>query len=300
MTANVAVRRAWRSNILRSSEQALPGQPLATQHLVSASSDVLTDLGLWSLASAGGNVIDLTDDDDVPMVDTAPRLLNVHTEHLRHDTGRSIQAKSNRSPSWSLKASRVKFAGGPSAVPIGPPQPSPSPPPRELLLATTVSRSALHDRASTVACPLRTKRRVLDFPPGQIHAHVRTGLLDALMQRIRFRGTVARLGKTRGGRKVWQKPTVLLTEVQACEGKKINGKKPHHTDHVWLKVGKQLSVLGLRPGSVVEFDARVRWYRKAGGWDLQLSHHTKIALARRTLHPGTGAPAPNPLSVPAF
>ncbi|CAE7478601.1 unnamed protein product [Symbiodinium natans] len=42
------------------------------------------------------------------------------------------------------------------------------------------------------------------------------------------------------------------------------------------KVGKQLAQLAPKLGQLVEFDARVRWYRKLGGWDLRLSHHTSL------------------------
>jgi len=98
------------------------------------------------------------------------------------------------------------------------------------------------------------------------------------MERMRFRGTMSRLGRTRGGRWAWQKPTVLLTDVKACDSPRLDGDLQYHTDHVWLKVGKQLSGAGLRPGCRVEFDARVRWYRKKGGCDLQLSHHTRISV----------------------
>lgn len=138
--------------------------------------------------------------------------------------------------------------------------------------------------AAAVGCGKRKRQLEADVaakaraPPGKIHQRVREGLLGALMERMRFRGTVSRLGRTRGGRRSWQKPTVLLTDVKACSGAKLNGELQYHTDHVWLKVGKQLSEIGLRAGRVVEFDARVRWYRKRGGWDLQLSHHTRISL----------------------
>lgn len=108
-------------------------------------------------------------------------------------------------------------------------------------------------------------------PPGYVHDNLRVGLVEDLMQRLRFRANVIRMGKTRGK---WTQPTVLLRDVEAVV--ETPGMPRAKTDHVWLKVGKQLSELHLRAGDVVEFDARVRWYRKKGGCDLRLSHHTKL------------------------
>lgn len=102
------------------------------------------------------------------------------------------------------------------------------------------------------------------------------------MQRLRFRAVVTRCGRTRG-RKAWQKDTLLLRNVVATSNdlpQKI------HTDHIWLKVGKQLQCLAPKPGQLVEFDARVRWYRKLGGWDLRLSHHTRFEKAGMAVRRG--------------
>ncbi|CAK0848907.1 unnamed protein product [Prorocentrum cordatum] len=100
-------------------------------------------------------------------------------------------------------------------------------------------------------------------PPGRVHPNARQDLMHGVMQRLRFRGTVRRLGRTRGVRKAWVKPTVLLVDVRACSCPAVADELPLETDHVWLKVGKQLADLQLLPGSVLEFDARVRWYKKA-------------------------------------
>ncbi|CAE7191003.1 unnamed protein product, partial [Symbiodinium pilosum] len=93
--------------------------------------------------------------------------------------------------------------------------------------------------------------------PGQVHQRLREGLLGATMQRLQFRAVVARRGKTRG-RKVWQKETLLLRNVAATAGDLPDR---IYTDHVWLKVGKQIERLAPKPGQLIEFDARVRWYR---------------------------------------
>eukprot|EP00747_Dinoflagellata_sp_TGD_P017433 gnl/TRDRNA2_/TRDRNA2_125823_c0_seq2.p1 gnl/TRDRNA2_/TRDRNA2_125823_c0~~gnl/TRDRNA2_/TRDRNA2_125823_c0_seq2.p1 ORF type:complete len:277 (+),score=25.78 gnl/TRDRNA2_/TRDRNA2_125823_c0_seq2:55-885(+) len=135
-------------------------------------------------------------------------------------------------------------------------------------------------------------------PGGPIHPNVRLGLAQVQMQRLRFRGTVRRLGKTRGVRRAWRKQTVLLVDVHACEHADVAADLPVSTDHVWLKVGKQLADIGMHRGDLVEFDARVRWYKKCGGWDLQLSHHTKVSLPRGSQaaprRPGAGGSLDTP------
>merc|ERR1712100_823924 len=113
------------------------------------------------------------------------------------------------------------------------------------------------------------KKRQDETAPRNVHRHVRLGLVSSLHQRMRFHGTVRRMGKTRG-RRAWMRRTVLLTDIVACEDQSIR------TDHVWLVVGKQLENLQLHRGDKIQFDARVRWYRKRGGHDLKLSHHTKL------------------------
>jgi len=116
--------------------------------------------------------------------------------------------------------------------------------------------------------------------PGHVHPGMRVDLLGIHNERLRFRGTVVRFGKTHG-RKAWKKTTLLIRNVEACDGARLDGGRAYRTDHIWMIVGKQLEQHALRPGAAIEFDARVRWYRKAGGWDLRLSHHTRISLEQR-------------------
>lgn len=71
--------------------------------------------------------------------------------------------------------------------------------------------------------------------------------------RATFTGTFVRTGiKTDFGH---DKPTLLLTDVQDGDGKVV-------TDHLWFNLGKQFSALRLRPGDIVQFDARVKRYTK--------------------------------------
>lgn len=111
--------------------------------------------------------------------------------------------------------------------------------------------------------------------PGRVHKNFRHGLVAKLMERVRFKATVVRFGTTRGGPRRWKKRTILLRDVTACCSQSSN-QPPIETDHAWLKVGKQLRNLELRPHDIITFDARVRWYKKAGGCDLLLSHHTRL------------------------
>lgn len=114
-----------------------------------------------------------------------------------------------------------------------------------------------------------------DGPPGHISSQFRTGLVEAFMQRLRFRAVLVRMGRVRGGRGAQQ--TVLLRNVEAVgSADKKLGHLNAFTDHVWMKVGKIIKAGALRSGDHVEFDARVRWYRKAAGYDLKLSHPTKL------------------------
>lgn len=101
--------------------------------------------------------------------------------------------------------------------------------------------------------------------PGKVADSFRAKLAGAVGERLPFTGRVARLGRTKKRTRHTRLPTVLLRDVQCKSHPEFR------TDHVWLKVGKQLQ--GVSVGSVVNFTARVRWYRKAAGFDLQLSYH---------------------------
>jgi len=146
--------------------------------------------------------------------------------------------------------------------------------------------------------PVWMQRRALKLPRrrdirlrpehgGHIFENFRTGLLDVLMQRVRVRGRVIKPGhpqNTRKRRRGKKRHPVLLRNVKVVKCLDSNAEmaalledgRPMGTDHVWLHYSKQFESLMLSRGDMVEFEARVRWYRKNGGWDLRLSHHTHL------------------------
>jgi hypothetical protein len=74
-------------------------------------------------------------------------------------------------------------------------------------------------------------------------------------QRIRFKATVERFGK-KTNYHGFPESTILFTCVSRVDtGKQV-------TDHIWFTVGKTIQALNLKPGDVVEFDARVGDYVK--------------------------------------
>jgi hypothetical protein len=96
--------------------------------------------------------------------------------------------------------------------------------------------------------------------------------------RGQFTGTFVRIGtKNSYG---YLKQTLLLKDVMDRTGKVV-------TDHLWFNLTKGFAGLGLTPGDVVQFDARVRLYEKGyRGYredvykpietDYKLSHPTRL------------------------
>ncbi|HEX8653062.1 MAG TPA: hypothetical protein VF708_19755 [Pyrinomonadaceae bacterium] len=71
--------------------------------------------------------------------------------------------------------------------------------------------------------------------------------------RARFRGRFSRFGqRTSGG---YVKHMALLVCVTDAKGNEM-------TDHLWLNLTERVKALDLKPGDVIEFDARVRDYTK--------------------------------------
>lgn len=109
---------------------------------------------------------------------------------------------------------------------------------------------------------------------------MRTALAAREEERATFRGTFTRFGTKRGweGREAF---TVLLIDIRDARGQPV-------CDHLWLNLTLQLERLGLEPGDIVQFDARVKAYtkgyfgRRTDGWekpietDYKLSHPTKV------------------------
>lgn len=79
--------------------------------------------------------------------------------------------------------------------------------------------------------------------------------------RRRFRATFVRYGKATAYKGA-PLTTILLRDVKLVETGEVV------TDHLWLKVGKQLGAVGwLHDGDAIEFDARAKRYEKGyRGW----------------------------------
>lgn len=100
-------------------------------------------------------------------------------------------------------------------------------------------------------------------------------------QRDLFRGTFKKYG-LRSGYKGASTETILLVSICDNNGKIIS-------DHLWFNMTKGFEKLGnLRPGDIIQFEARVKKYRKGyvnrragidqSSFDYKLSHPTKIKL----------------------
>lgn len=102
-----------------------------------------------------------------------------------------------------------------------------------------------------------------------------------------FTAVFARYGRAKGfqGREI---VTCLFTDVRDSTGQQV-------TDHIWFKCGKGFSMLGMKGGEHVEFEARVKPYfkgyrgrRYSDGWtgdeggaqekDYRLSFPTKLKI----------------------
>ena len=112
---------------------------------------------------------------------------------------------------------------------------------------------------------------------------MRTLLSGRKDERKRFRGTFVRLGK-KSGYKGNSEETVLITNIIDLESNTVVA------DHLWFTFTKGFQELNLQPGNIVEFDARVKEYKKGYAYDVatrtqrktdyKLSHPTKITLVR--------------------
>ena len=110
---------------------------------------------------------------------------------------------------------------------------------------------------------------------------VRKGLSAYNDERRRFRGEVARFGK-KVNFKGYSEETILLRNIVDIETNDVV------TDHVWFTYSKGFDDAKVRQGDRIEFDARVKSYKK--GYvnklikgtkqtvDFKLSHPTKIAV----------------------
>lgn len=96
--------------------------------------------------------------------------------------------------------------------------------------------------------------------------------LQAIEQkRLSFTGIYDRVGYKPGYRGSARSMTVLLKDIRNIKGEFL-------TAHVWLNYTKRLQELNLNKGDRVEFQARVKEYRKnsKGIVDYRLSNPTQI------------------------
>lgn len=100
-------------------------------------------------------------------------------------------------------------------------------------------------------------------------------------QRKKFSATFERIGK-KVNYKGYTEETILLKSIVDFETKKVVA------DHVWFSYTKGFEKLSLTPGVMVEFEARVKEYKKGyvnkalglnkRAVDYKLSHPTKIVV----------------------
>ncbi len=101
-------------------------------------------------------------------------------------------------------------------------------------------------------------------------------------ERMTFTGKIERYGGKGGGRY-----TILIIDVRHTNGTLI-------TDHLWFNLTKGFKSLRLDPGEYVQFDARVKPYRKGYQGtrkkidrpvsdDYKLSHPTQVRRAKSAL-----------------
>lgn len=102
-------------------------------------------------------------------------------------------------------------------------------------------------------------------------------------ERKRFRGVFVKMGK-KTNYKGYSEDTVLLKNIISIETNE------RVTDHLWFNLTKAFEALALHEGTVLEFDARVKQYKKGyvnprikinhQKTDFKLSHPTKIAVIK--------------------
>lgn len=121
--------------------------------------------------------------------------------------------------------------------------------------------------------------RSLQRPDGISFFHMRKELATQEGERKRFRAVFSRLGKKMNF-KGYSEDTILLSNVVDADTNKPV------TDHVWFSYTKSFEKINLIKGCMLEFDARVKAYKKGyvntryhmnnRSLDFKLSHPTKI------------------------
>jgi hypothetical protein len=98
-----------------------------------------------------------------------------------------------------------------------------------------------------------------------------------------FSATFSKFGK-KINFKGYSEPTILLVNVTDVEANRIV------TDHIWFTVTKGFENIKLEAGTVIQFEARVKEYKKGytnkkyginnKSVDYKLSHPTKISIVK--------------------
>jgi hypothetical protein len=92
-------------------------------------------------------------------------------------------------------------------------------------------------------------------------------------ERLLFTGEFANYGTKPGYAK--RPVTILLVQIRH--------NNRFVTDHLWFNRTKGFEAVGLRKGDQVQFEARIRTYRKSNGrLDYKLSYPTKISRLGRS------------------
>jgi hypothetical protein len=110
---------------------------------------------------------------------------------------------------------------------------------------------------------------------------MRTKLAKDEGQRKRFRAVFVRVGKKKSF-KGYSEDTILLKDVTDLES------NTRVSDHIWFTYSKVFEDANIREGDQIEFDARVKEYKKGyvnkalgvnqRKTDFRLSHPTKIKV----------------------
>lgn len=108
---------------------------------------------------------------------------------------------------------------------------------------------------------------------------MRKKLAEQAEERKTFRAVLSRFGK-KTNYNGYSEDTLLFTQVVDVVLKQVVA------DHVWFTFSKAFESLSLRPGDVIEFDARIKAYQKgyinkslgfsSKKKDFKLSHPTKL------------------------
>jgi hypothetical protein len=113
---------------------------------------------------------------------------------------------------------------------------------------------------------------------------MRKKLAEEVGARKKFRGVFARYGK-KVNYKGYSEETVLVEQIVDAETNQVM------CDHIWFSLTKSFEKLNLTSGDVLQFDARIKEYKK--GYknnaykinnttkDFKLSHPTNISLVKK-------------------